>query len=145
MMTERGIAAPDAGGSVLAQFGTILAAAMPELAGRVQAVAFDAGTGCLDAVPDAPAVGTKLRWSTPKLIAAANETVSKANVRAPHIPVLAPEKAGPAAAATDPAPQPTTPAAPVERRTPPDGYPIPVTFLLPPLALLVLSRGVHDG
>ncbi|MFF4675185.1 hypothetical protein ACFY1C_36485 [Streptomyces sp. NPDC001279] len=31
-------------------------------------------------------------------------------------------KASPAAAAADSAPQPTTPAAPVERRTPPDGY-----------------------
>ncbi|MGW6880201.1 DUF721 domain-containing protein [Streptomyces goshikiensis] len=122
MMTERGMVAPAAGGSVLAQFDTFLAAAMPELAGRVQAVAFDAETGRLDVVPDAPAVGTKLRWSTPKLIAAANEGVSKATVRALHILAPAPVKAGPAAAATDPAPQPTTPAAPVERRTPPDGY-----------------------
>ncbi|MBH1937832.1 DUF721 domain-containing protein [Streptomyces sp. AV19] len=122
MMTERGMVAPAAGGSVLARFDAILAAAVPELAGRVQAVKFDADTGRLDVVPDAPAVGTKLRWSTPKLIAAANETVPKANVRALHILAPAPMKAGLPAAAADPAPQPTAPAAPVERRTPPDGY-----------------------
>ncbi|MFJ4972757.1 hypothetical protein [Streptomyces sp. NPDC088755] len=52
MMTERGMAAPAAGGSVLANFDTILAAVVPELAGRVQAVAFDAETGRLDVVPD---------------------------------------------------------------------------------------------
>ncbi|MFE2556549.1 DUF721 domain-containing protein [Streptomyces sp. NPDC059352] len=122
MMTERGMVAPAAGGSVLARFDTILAAAAPELAGRVQAVKFDADTGRLDVVPDAPAVGTKLRWSAPKLIAAANETVRGANVRALHVLAPAPVKADPVAAAADPAPQPTAPAALVERRTPPDGY-----------------------
>ncbi|MEV7381862.1 hypothetical protein [Streptomyces lydicus] len=40
---------------------------MPKLAGHGQAVKFDAGTGRLDV---APVYGTKLRWSTPKLIAA---------------------------------------------------------------------------
>ncbi|WP_331758363.1 DUF721 domain-containing protein [Streptomyces anulatus] len=35
MMTERGMAAPAAGGSVLVGFDTILAAVVPELAGRV--------------------------------------------------------------------------------------------------------------
>ncbi len=65
--------APAAGGSVLAQFDDILAAAAPELAGHVQAVAFDADTGRLDVAPDAPAYGTKLRWSAAKLVAAANE------------------------------------------------------------------------
>ncbi|MFB7171640.1 DUF721 domain-containing protein [Streptomyces sp. NPDC056254] len=120
MMTERGMVAPAAGGSVLARFDTILAAAAPELAGRVQAVKFDVDTGRLDVVPDAPAVGTKLRWSAPKLIAAANETVRGANVRSLHVLAPAPVKADPVAAAADPAPQPT--AAPVERRTLPDGY-----------------------
>ncbi|MFE2053410.1 hypothetical protein ACFXAS_33685 [Streptomyces sp. NPDC059459] len=51
MMTERGLAAPAAGGSVLAQFDTILAAAAPELAGHVQAVGFDVDTGRLDVAP----------------------------------------------------------------------------------------------
>ncbi|MFK8851379.1 DUF721 domain-containing protein [Streptomyces sp. Ac-502] len=69
MMTERGMVTPAAGGSVLTDFDTILAASVPELAGRVQAVAFNADTGRLDVVPEAPAVGTKLRWSAPKLIA----------------------------------------------------------------------------
>ncbi|MEU5977689.1 hypothetical protein [Streptomyces sp. NPDC047315] len=59
MMTERGLVAPAAGGSVLADFDTILAVAVPELAGRVKAVKFDADTGRLDVVPDAPAVSTK--------------------------------------------------------------------------------------
>ncbi|MFC9178925.1 MULTISPECIES: hypothetical protein [Streptomyces] len=63
MMTERDMAAPAAGGSVLADFDAILAAAAPELAGRVQAVAFDAETGRLDVIPDLPAAATQLRWS----------------------------------------------------------------------------------
>ncbi|UUS35078.1 MULTISPECIES: hypothetical protein [Streptomyces] len=62
MVTERGLVAPAAGGSVLARFGDILAAAAPELAGHVKAVGFDADTGRLDVAPDAPAYGTKLRW-----------------------------------------------------------------------------------
>ncbi|MDO0909319.1 hypothetical protein QQM39_00035 [Streptomyces sp. DT2A-34] len=37
--------------------------AAPELAGHVQAVGFDGDTGHLDVVPEAPAYGTKLRWS----------------------------------------------------------------------------------
>ncbi|MEV4975328.1 DUF721 domain-containing protein [Streptomyces scopuliridis] len=81
MMTERGMAAPAAGGGVLAQFDTILAAAVPELAGRVRAVAFDADAGRLDVVPDAPAYGTKLRWIAPRLIAQANQQVAGAAVR----------------------------------------------------------------
>ncbi|CAK7288463.1 DciA family protein [Streptomyces misionensis] len=121
MMTERGMVAPAAGGSVLAQFDDILAAAAPELAGHVQAVKFDADTGRLDVAPDAPAYGTKLRWSAPKLVAAANEKVRGANVRTLHVLAPAPVKTGPATAADDPAPQ-TVPAAPVQRRTPPDGY-----------------------
>ncbi|MGP3637243.1 DUF721 domain-containing protein [Streptomyces sp. 24-1644] len=122
MMTERGMAAPAAGGSVLARFDGILAAAVPELAGRVRAVAFDVEVGRLDVVPDAPACGTQLRWSAPKLIAAANDTVPGANVRALHVLAPAPVNAGPAMAAAEPDPQPTAPAAPVERRTPPEGY-----------------------
>ncbi|MFJ9634501.1 hypothetical protein ACIRU8_43095 [Streptomyces sp. NPDC101175] len=47
MMTERGMAAPAADGSVLARFDAILAAAVPEPAGRVRAVKFDADTGRL--------------------------------------------------------------------------------------------------
>ncbi|MGW6600026.1 hypothetical protein [Streptomyces sp. NPDC055036] len=54
---------------------------MPEFADRVKAVAFDADADRLDVVPDAPACGTKLRWSAPKLIAAANARVPGANVR----------------------------------------------------------------
>ncbi|MFH9968340.1 hypothetical protein ACH4PR_44765 [Streptomyces mirabilis] len=42
-----------------------------------------------------------------------------ANVRALHVLAPTPVKAGPTTAAADPAPEP---AAPVERRTPPDGY-----------------------
>ncbi|MFI8199867.1 hypothetical protein ACIF6K_25630 [Streptomyces sp. NPDC085942] len=113
MMTERGLAVPVADGSVLADFDTVLAAAVSELAGRVQATAFDAESGRRDVVPDAPAVGTKLRWNAPKLIAAANEKMPGANVRALH--VLAPAPA-------EPAPPPTAPSAPVQRPDPPEGY-----------------------
>ncbi|MGW2107649.1 DUF721 domain-containing protein [Streptomyces sp. NPDC001948] len=125
MMTERGMVAPAAGGTVLACFEAILATAVPELANRVRAVAFDAETGRLDVVPDAPAVGTKLRWSAPKLIAAAKVRVPDANVRALHVLAPAPVKTGPittAAAAPAAAPQPALPAVPVERLPPPDGY-----------------------
>ncbi|MEV7683245.1 DUF721 domain-containing protein [Streptomyces sp. NPDC088341] len=96
MMTERGMVAPAAGGSV-------------------KAVKFGADTGRLDVAPVAPAYGTKLRWSAPKLIAAANERVPGANVRTLHVLPPAPVKTGPATAA----PRPT---APLQRRTPPDGY-----------------------
>ncbi|WP_127353975.1 DUF721 domain-containing protein [Actinacidiphila soli] len=43
MMTERAWAAPAAGRDVLAQFDTIVAAAVPELTGHVQAVKFGPG------------------------------------------------------------------------------------------------------
>ncbi|MFD5557679.1 hypothetical protein ACFWIA_28045 [Streptomyces sp. NPDC127068] len=77
-MTQRGMVAPAAG-------DTVLAAAVPQLAGRVQAVKFDADTGHLDVFPDTLVLDTKLRWSAPKLIAAANEQVPKANVRTLHV------------------------------------------------------------
>ncbi|MFE5853448.1 hypothetical protein ACFQ61_09560 [Streptomyces sp. NPDC056500] len=79
MMTERGMVAPAAGGPVLADFDAILTAAVPELAGRVKATAFDVESSRLDVVPDAPACGTKLRWSAPKLVEAANERGRGAN------------------------------------------------------------------
>lgn len=56
MMTKRGMAAPAASSSVLAQFDAILAAAAPELTGHIQTVAFDADTGRLDVAPEAPPV-----------------------------------------------------------------------------------------
>ncbi|MGW7425802.1 DUF721 domain-containing protein [Streptomyces sp. NPDC054813] len=125
MMTERGMVAPAAGGSLLAQFGDILAAAAPELAGHVQAVAFDADIGRLDVAPEAPAYGTKLRWSAPKLITAANAKVPDANVRTLHVLPPTPGKASPAKAAAAAGPQPTMPAMPAmpsPRPAPPDGY-----------------------
>jgi len=123
MMTERGLAAPAAGGSVLARWDDILAAAAPELAGHVQAVKFDADNGRLDVVPDAAAYGTKLRWSAPKLIAAANEQVQGAAVRTLHVLPPALSTAGPTTAAANPGPQLTTPAGPVKtRETASEGY-----------------------
>lgn len=113
MMTERGLVAPAAGGSVLARWETILAAAAPEFAGHVAAVAFDADSGRLDVVPDSPAYGTKLRWTTQKLISAANADVPDANVRALHVLPPAAATAGPATAAAD-----TTPDAPLEAAGP---------------------------
>ncbi|GAB2606384.1 hypothetical protein GCM10027168_44070 [Streptomyces capparidis] len=101
--------APAAGGSVLAQWDDILAAVAPELAGHAQAVAFDADTGRLDVAPDTPAHGTKLRWIAPRLIAAANEKATGANVRSVHVLPPAPRTAAPAATA---APEPQAAAAP---------------------------------
>ncbi|MET8751388.1 hypothetical protein ABZW32_15005 [Streptomyces sp. NPDC004667] len=78
-------------------------------------MAFDADTGRLDVVPDAPVVGTKLRWSAPKLIAAANETVTQANVRALHVLTPSRVQAGPG-------PRQAAPVVPVQRPAPPEGY-----------------------
>ncbi|KQZ12115.1 DciA family protein [Streptomyces clavifer] len=122
MIVERGMAAPVAGGSVLADFDAILAAVVPELSGRVRAVGFDVAIGRLDVVPDAPVVGTQLRWSAPKLIVAANERVPDANVRTLHVLAPAPVKARLATAAAEPVPQPTAPATPMQRADPPKGY-----------------------
>ncbi|WP_053695253.1 hypothetical protein [Streptomyces sp. NRRL F-5755] len=72
MMTERGLVAPAAGRSILAHFDTILAAAVPEPAGRAQDVMFDV----------APAAGTTSSSSRP----AVNEPVSDANVRVLYVP-----------------------------------------------------------
>ncbi|WP_411078311.1 DciA family protein [Streptomyces sp. cmx-10-25] len=117
MMTERGLVAPAAGGSVLAQWDTILTAAATELAGHVRAVAVDEESGRLDVVPDAPAYATQARWITPKLIAAANEAVPEAGIRtvnvlAPAVRTASTATAFPATA--DPAPRPTAPAGPVK-------------------------------
>ncbi|MEW1699447.1 DciA family protein [Streptomyces sp. NPDC091278] len=124
MMTERGLVAPAAGGSVLAQWETTLAAAAPELAGHVQAVKFDADTGRLDVAPDAPAYGTKVRWSAPKLIAAANEQAPGANVRTLHVLPPGAIDTTPPPAADRPAPSATAaPAGPVKtRETASPGY-----------------------
>ncbi|MEV6132005.1 DciA family protein [Streptomyces violaceusniger] len=123
MMTERGMVAPAAGGGVLAQWDDILAAAAPELAGHAQAVKFDADTGRLDVVPDAPAYSTKLRWSAPKLIAAANTKVPGVNVRTLHVLPPSPGDAGSASAAADPDLRPAAPEAPVRtRETASPGY-----------------------
>ncbi|WP_435611056.1 DUF721 domain-containing protein [Streptomyces sp. C10-9-1] len=126
MMTEQGLVAPAAGGSVLARWETILTAAAPELAGHVKATGFDEESGRLDVVPDAPAYGTKVRWIAPRLIAAANSAVPEANVRAVH--VLAPAArttttAMSSAAVDDPAPQRAVPAGPERtRESASDGY-----------------------
>ncbi|WEH43989.1 DciA family protein [Streptomyces sp. AM 2-1-1] len=120
MLTERGMTGPAAGGSVLARFDAILTVVAPELVGRVRAVGYDADTGRLDVVPDIPAVATKLRWTAPKLAAAANAQVPGANVRTVHVLPPAPATAGPAVAA-EPVP-PTVPAGPAVRLPAPAGY-----------------------
>ncbi|WP_435644062.1 hypothetical protein ACR9VJ_30015 [Streptomyces sp. H49] len=89
MMIERGMAAPAAGGSVLAQFDDILAAAAPELAGHVQAVAFDAGTGRLDVVPTPPrtarsCAGARRSWSQPPTRRCASRTSARCTSWRPH-------------------------------------------------------------
>ncbi|MFP3986004.1 hypothetical protein U9R90_00510 [Streptomyces sp. E11-3] len=58
----------------------------------------------------------------PKLIEAANQRVSGANVRAVHVRAPGSLKADSATAAADPVPQPVVPASPVQRPAPPDGY-----------------------
>ncbi|MFF8513220.1 DUF721 domain-containing protein [Streptomyces sp. NPDC015492] len=119
MMTERGLVAPAAGGSVLAKWDAILITAAPELAGHVRAVAYDEESGRLDVVPDAPAYATQARWCAPKLLVAANEAVPGANIRGVY--VLAPAAhtittVTSPAAADGPAPRPVLPAGPVKTR-----------------------------
>ncbi|WP_411078315.1 DUF721 domain-containing protein [Streptomyces sp. cmx-10-25] len=120
MMTERGLIAPAAGGSVLAQWDTILTTAAPELAGHVKATGFDEESGRLDVIPDAPAYATKTRWCAPKLIAAANSTVPEAGIQT--INVLASSVHTAATATAFPATadeltlRPTAPAGPVKTR-----------------------------
>ncbi|MFJ6598163.1 hypothetical protein ACIQPP_46650 [Streptomyces violaceusniger] len=97
-MTELGVGATAADGDVLAQWDDILAAAAPELTGHARAVAFDANTGRLDVVSDAPTCGTKLRWSAPKLITTANTKVPDVNVHTLHVLPPAPGDAGSASA-----------------------------------------------
>jgi hypothetical protein len=117
MMTERGLTVPAAGGSVLARWDNILAAAAAELVGHVQAVKFDSDTGRLGVVPDSPAYGTKLRWSAQALVAAANADVPDANVRALHILPPAAATVGPTTAAADTAADAAAePAGPVRTR-----------------------------
>ncbi|WP_329453195.1 DUF721 domain-containing protein (plasmid) [Streptomyces sp. NBC_01724] len=103
MMTACAWSAPAAGGGVLAQWESIVAEAVPRLAGHTRAAKFDADTGQLDVVPDAPAYGTMLRWSAPKLIARANQMVTGAAVRTVHVLSSAPHTADRTTTATDPA------------------------------------------
>ncbi|MFJ9034780.1 DciA family protein [Streptomyces sp. NPDC102274] len=99
--------APVAGGGVLVRWPDVVTAVAPDLAGHVRAVRFDPETGQLGVVPAAPAYGTKLRRSTPKVVAHANQAVPGAAVTTVH--VLAPgsmtasaaSAAGPAPAAGD--------------------------------------------
>ncbi|MFI5808426.1 DUF721 domain-containing protein [Streptomyces sp. NPDC051561] len=121
MMTERGMVAPAAGGTLLDQFESILATTAPELAGHVQAVSFDVDTGHLGLVPEAPAYGTKLRWSAPKLIVAVNAKVRGAHVRALHVLPPDPGRIGPAVPAAAPRPSAAPPAVPW-RHASPEGY-----------------------
>ncbi|MFF7365017.1 DUF721 domain-containing protein [Streptomyces sp. NPDC008125] len=132
MLTERGMTAPAVGGSVLAHFDRILAAVAPELVGRVRAVGYDADTGRLDVVPGTPAAATKLRWTAPKLSAAANAQVPGANVRTVNVLAPAPAKAGLAVAA-EMAP-PTVPAGPAGRLPAPAGYHQALAATAPPTA-----------
>ncbi|MFI0218861.1 hypothetical protein [Streptomyces lydicus] len=92
---------------------------MPELARHGQAVEVRRGHLPPGRRPDAPAYGPKLRWSTPKLIAAANEQVPDVNLHTLRVLPPEPVQTGPATAAADPAPQS---AAPLERQTPLAGY-----------------------
>ncbi|MEV6810166.1 hypothetical protein [Streptomyces sp. NPDC051132] len=72
MMTERGMVAPAAGGSALAHFDDILAAAAPQLAGHVQAVAENASTPF--SMPPRP-------WARPSR----PSDMSSANTLPPHL------------------------------------------------------------
>ncbi|MER5501280.1 hypothetical protein ABT096_29325 [Streptomyces sp. NPDC002561] len=54
-------------------------------AGHARAIRFDPEPGRMGTGPDAPACATKLRWTAPRLVAAANDEVPDANARAVHV------------------------------------------------------------
>ncbi|MER5362444.1 DciA family protein [Streptomyces sp. NPDC002785] len=114
MMTERGMAAPAAGGSVLARWAAIA----PEFAGHVAAVSYDADSGRLTVRPETTAWATKTRLEQTRLIAAANKTAGRTVVN--FLRILPP------GAAPVPAPADVTPAAPTgpakTRETASEGY-----------------------
>ncbi|MFE1271281.1 DciA family protein [Streptomyces sp. NPDC058758] len=117
MMTERGLVAPAAGGSVLAQWPGIAAAVSPTLPGHVQATGYDPDTGRLDLRPDSPAYATQLRLLTPRIIATANEHVGASAVKALRVLPPGAVDTAPPPAADRPAPgAAAVPAGPVKTR-----------------------------
>ncbi|MFF4874055.1 DciA family protein [Streptomyces sp. NPDC000961] len=117
MMTERGLVAPAAGGSVLAQWPGIAAAVSPTLPAHVQATGYDPETGRLDLRPDSPAYATQLRLLTARIIATANEHVGAQAVRALRVLPPGAVDTTPPPAADSPAPgAAAAPAGPVKTR-----------------------------
>ncbi|MGW0665333.1 DciA family protein [Streptodolium elevatio] len=118
LVAARAWQAPAAGAGILADWERIA----PNLAGHVQAAAFDPATGRLDLRPDSASWATHLRLQTPALLRRIADHTGTTTVRT--IRVLAPaartSSAGPIAVDdTDIAPAPTPPAA---RREPLAGY-----------------------
>ncbi|MFJ2218276.1 DciA family protein [Streptomyces sp. NPDC101062] len=105
LIAERGWESPAAGGTVMDQWEAI---ATPQIAEKLQAVAFDKNTGQLDLLPVSNAWATQARLISAQLIQQCNERVGTETVR--RIRVLPP---GAHAAGADeeppvpaPAPQP---------------------------------------
>ncbi|MGW6247910.1 DciA family protein [Streptomyces roseolus] len=117
MMTERGLVAPAAGGSALAQWPGIAAAVSPTLPAHVQATGYDPETGRLDLRPDSPAYATQLRLLTPRIIATANEHVGSSAVRTLRVLPPGAVNTTPSPAADRPAPgAAAAPTGPVKTR-----------------------------
>jgi Dna[CI] antecedent, DciA len=111
LIAERAWELPAAGASLRERWAQIV----PELAGHVAAVGYDADSGELNVRPESNAWATKVRLEQTRLVRAANDAAGRAAVRS--IRVLPP---GPAPAATETsvpaAPAPATPEAAVKSR-----------------------------
>ncbi|EFG03621.1 Hypothetical protein SCLAV_p0130, partial (plasmid) [Streptomyces clavuligerus] len=107
MMTERGLVAPAAGGTILGDFD-----AVPDLAGHVAAVEYDADTGELTLRPVSAAWGQRPVW---RRLGSSLPPIRQRGVLAPGTVTDA------VTTTANPAPQPTVSAVTLERRTPPEG------------------------
>ncbi|GHD52337.1 hypothetical protein GCM10010335_64700 [Streptomyces galbus] len=115
LVTERAWELPAVGATVRERWAAIA----PELAGHVAAVGFDADSGRLTVCPESSAWATKARLEQTRVVAAANKAAGRQVVSALRI---LPPGAVPMPDRADAAPEPATPAVPVERRPPPNGY-----------------------
>ncbi|MEI7029686.1 DciA family protein [Streptomyces pratensis] len=124
MVAERGWASPAAAattaGSIIDQWPAIA----PELAGKVDAVRFDATTGTLHLRPATPAYRTQLTFHQKQIVAKVNASVGPDTVR--HLEILRPAALAPPSDARTPAsaatPQPAAAPGEPARQETPEGY-----------------------
>ncbi|MGW2109083.1 DciA family protein [Streptomyces sp. NPDC001948] len=109
LMADRAWDLPAARGTVLERWPDIAASIAPQLPDHVQAIAFHPETGQLDLRPDSPAYATQLRLISPRIVAAANDSVGTNAVHGIRVLNVG---AAPAPALRTERPSPQTPATP---------------------------------